>query len=116
MATSLREDLRDALRTALRERQRSTVEVLRSTLAAIDNAEAVPTQRDGTGAVEASRLGAGASDVPRAVLDEDAVRAIVAAEVSDLESAARVYDGLGRADRGRELRTQAALLSEALRA
>ena len=74
--------LRAALRDAMRGRQLHAMAVLRDTLAAIDNAEAVavgeapPALEDGVIAGAAAGLGAG--EVPRRVLSAEVVTAIVA--------------------------------------
>jgi hypothetical protein len=55
--SSLRRRLRDALVAAMKERDRVAVTVLRSTPAAIDNAEAVDATAGGSAAIESSPAG-----------------------------------------------------------
>lgn len=109
---SLRLRLRRALPDAMRARDRVAVSALRATLAALDNAEAVPL--DGTapraGALEDSPVGAGAAEVARRELSEGEVVAIVRAEAAErLETAARL-DSPAHADRAERLRAEAAVL------
>jgi hypothetical protein len=97
MTTSpLRRALRDRLTTAMRERDRDLVSALRSTLAALDNAEAVPL-RDASGVgrpltssehVAGAAIGVGAAEVERRVLGPGDERAVVADEVAGLREAA----------------------------
>jgi uncharacterized protein YqeY len=101
--------LREALRDALRTRQAHAVTVIRETLAAIDNAEAVdasaapPVQH---GVIAGSVAGLGAGEVPRRVLSAEAVRAIVEREMKERRDAATVYAELGRHDEANALRLQ----------
>src|SRR5690606_31917198 len=91
--------LRTALTDAMRARRRDEIEVLRETLAAIDNAEAVdpsaaPPTQDGVFAASAAGLGAG--DVPRRALDAEATTALVERELAERQSAATTYASLGK--------------------
>lgn len=108
----MRRRLRDALLTAMKSRDRLSVAVLRSALAAIDNAEAVetPASAGRGGAIEASPVGAGVADVARRALTEAEVEGIVRAEVAARESAARDYDAAGRSERAESLRAEAGVL------
>ena len=89
---SIRERLRSGLISALRQRDRGALSAYRHALAAIDNAETIVP--DGgvpsAGAVEEAAVGVGASDVPRRVLTDDDVRAVVRAEIAEHESAAHL--------------------------
>ena len=110
---SLRERLRTALPVAMKARDRTAVSVLRSTLSAIDNAEAVdrPAGVDRGLAIEQSAAGAGAMEVARRDLSESDVERIVRAEIAERESAADGYDRSGQADRAEQLRAEAAMLA-----
>lgn len=104
----VRAALRTALVAAMKGRDRVAVSVYRTTLAAIDNAEAVPlapAQR--AGAIEASPARA---DVARTLLTEDQVRAVVFAEAAERRTAAEVVP----ADVADRLRREAALLDALL--
>lgn len=115
-APDLRDRLRAALPGALRSRDSVLVSALRSTLAALDNAEAV--QVDGsahrTGAVELSPRGAGAAEVERETLDDTEVAAIVRTEIADRLDAATDYAAAGHPDRAERLRAEAAALASHL--
>ncbi|WP_392543937.1 hypothetical protein [Oryzobacter telluris] len=111
----MREQLSAALPTAMKARDRVAVAALRSALAAIANAEAVPVDSmPRAGAVEAAAIGAGAADAPRRELTEDDVRAIVATEVDDRVSAAAEMDGHGRTEDAARLIDEADVLRRVL--
>lgn len=110
--TPLRDRLRAALPAALKARDRATASTLRSTLAAIENAEAVDGGAAGrAGAIEASAVGIGVAEAARRELSEADVVAIVRAEIAEREHAAEVYDRSGHPDKAAELRDAAAALS-----
>jgi len=91
----LRQRLRDALPAAVKARDRIAVAALRSTLAAIDNAEAVdrsPSVDERLGIDQIPR-GLGAAEAPRRILTEAQVADIVRAELAEREAAARVRPG-----------------------
>jgi len=109
----VRERLQTALRGAMKARDRAAVAALRSTLAALDNAQAVeadvaPVEHEHF-AGTAGALGAG--EAPRAALDEPASRAIVAREVQERRDAADEYERHGRDDEATRLRAEADLLA-----
>lgn len=107
----VRERLGAALRLAMRSRDTIAVSALRSAISAIGNAEAVPVdQEPGAGAVEVSSVGVGASDVPRRILSEADVIAIVESEVRERHEAAAELDGLGHEQRADRLRLESAVL------
>ena len=105
--------LRAALRDALRSRQMHAVAVIRETLAALDNAEAVdasaapPVQQ---GVFAGSVAGLGAGEVPRRLLSAEAATAIVDREIQDRRDAAAQYSALGRHDEASTLRLQVEVL------
>lgn len=105
--------LRVALRDALRARQPDAVAVMRSTLAAIENAEAAdpgaaPAVEPGVIAGGVAGLGAG--DVARRQLTPQDVAAVVERELAELRDAAASYLTLGRADEAAALRAKLAAL------
>jgi uncharacterized protein len=109
----VRDDLQTALRSAMKARDRAATEVLRSTLAALDNAQAVEAD---VVVVEGEHFagtagGLGAAEVERATLDDAQARAIVAAEAQERRTAADEYERLGRADEAFRLRADADLLA-----
>lgn len=109
--STLRQRLRDALPVALKARDRVAVTVLRSTLAALDNAESVAVQGDpGPLSIERSALGVGAAEVARRELTGADVEEIVRAEIAEREAAAAGYDRAGRTDRAEQLRAEVRVL------
>ncbi|MDQ6522373.1 hypothetical protein RB608_02125 [Nocardioides sp. LHD-245] len=108
--------LRDDLRSALRARDLATVKVLRTMVAAIANAEAVPVSDTGAarpagaGTIAGATSGLGSAEAPRRELTDDDVRALVAGERDDLLAAAAQSEAHAP-DRARELRAAADLLS-----
>jgi uncharacterized protein YqeY len=100
----------------MKARDRVTVGVLRSTLAAIENAEAVaPAEVKGL-AIEQTPLGVGAAEAERRILSADDVARIVRDEIASREDAAADYDRVGHADRAVQLRDEARLLGDFLSA
>jgi hypothetical protein len=98
----------------MKARDRVAVGVLRSTLAAIENAEAiVPAETTGL-AIEQSPLGVGAAEAERRVLSADDVTQIVRDEIADRESAAADYERAGHPDRATALRDEARFLTDFL--
>ncbi|TDD54745.1 GatB/YqeY domain-containing protein [Saccharopolyspora elongata] len=113
----MRTSLRDDLKTALKARNNVAVAALRSALAAIDNAEAVPAGRSlssGNEHVAGAALGVGAAEAQRRRLTESDMRSIVANEVRERAAAAEEYEQAGRDDLAERLRAEAAVLSRHL--
>ncbi|GAA2163984.1 hypothetical protein FHX52_2187 [Humibacillus xanthopallidus] len=108
MTSTLRASLRSRLTLAMRQRDREAAAVLRSAIAAIENAEAVPSP-DAEGArgpsatssarVAGAAVGVGATEAQRRFLDAAAERAIVVAEVALLHEAQQAYAAAGDAPR-----------------
>ena len=96
------------LKAAMSARDRTTVAVLRTTLAALSNAEAV--------SAEGSRAatGAFATDVDRLELGEDDVRRLLERERDELAASADEYDSVGQGEEARGLRGQLAVLDRYL--
>ena len=105
--------LRTALRAAVHRRDAHAVAVLRETLAAIDNAEAVdasaapPVQH---GVIAGGVAGLRAGDVPRRSLRPDEVAAIIEHEIQERRDAATTYAALGCHDEAAALRLQIEVL------
>jgi hypothetical protein len=122
MSSTLRAALRSRLTTAMRERDRSSVSVLRAAVAAIENAEAVPV--DATPAMVASAdvaadvagaaVGLGVTEARRRHLDDATERSVVAAEVESLLEAELTYAAVGDAERARSAASGAVLLRSVL--
>lgn len=111
MSEDLRASLSAALPEAMRGRDRVAVAALRSALAAVANAEAVPVGHGPrAGALEQALLGAGAADAPRRELTPGDVRAIVHLEVREREEAAQTVQAAGRPDEAERLLAEADVL------
>jgi uncharacterized protein YqeY len=109
---SLRLRLRQALPESMRARDKVAVRALRSTLAALDNAEAVHGDDDGhrSPALEQSPVGVGVTEVVRRELSEDRVVEVVRAEVTERLDAAAQLPEVTHAERAEQLRAEAAVL------
>jgi uncharacterized protein len=130
--------LRTALRAAMRARDTVAVSALRSAVAALDNATAVPAPRDpgpgsghaagpasghaagpgsghaagpGSGHVAGGVSGLGAGEAPRRALTPAEEEAIVRAEIADRLAAADIY---GPGPAASRLRAEADLLAAVL--
>lgn len=106
----IRDRLRADLVAAMKARRIADVAVLRTVLAAIDNAGAVEAGPVWPPVVNRS------ADVPRRELTEDDVRAIVAREIAERHDAAAEYRRLGRGDEAERLTAEAELLAPYLEA
>ncbi|WP_200417698.1 hypothetical protein [Streptomyces sp. Y2F8-2] len=109
---TLRLRMRQALPEAMRARDKVAVSALRATLAALDNAEAVPVgeaELRGT-ALEESPVGVGVAEAQRRELSERSVADIVRAEATERLEAADQLTAPGHADRAAQLRAEAAVL------
>lgn len=117
-SSRLRATLRSRLTVALRERDRAAAATLRSAIAALDNAEAVPTG-DGRGPVTSAHvagaaIGVGAAEADRLLLTDGDEREIVGDEIRGLIEAERLYAVAGEAVRASEAGRAAALLDDVL--
>ena len=88
----LREQMKTDLSAAMKARELEAVAALRSVLAAIDNAEAVPADQS-TGLVKPV-LGQ-RNEVPRKALSVDDIRQIVQHEADERRAASAKYADLG---------------------
>jgi uncharacterized protein YqeY len=112
VSSNVRERLRIALLGALKQRDRALVTVLRATLAALDNAEAVAPADDREGlALQETPVGVGVRDVVRRELSDEDMELLVRAEIDDRQTAARVYEQAGEHERARRLRLEADTLT-----
>jgi uncharacterized protein YqeY len=99
----LRDRLQTSLKAAMQARDASATSVLRTTLSAIANAEAVEVP-----------AGTTATELPRRHLTEDDVRAIVRGERDDLATTATELRSHGRLDEAKELDAKASVLRSLL--
>lgn len=93
----------------MRSRDTGAVAAVRTALAAIDNAEAVPQDTSGSATPVVLAKG-GDAEVERRKLDEDGMRAIVAAEADEYADLSRRSGELGATDAARVAFEQATLL------
>ncbi|MGW7007777.1 hypothetical protein ACWGCW_34495 [Streptomyces sp. NPDC054933] len=96
----------------MRARDKAAVSALRATLAALDNAEAVPVDEAALRglALEQSPVGVGVTEAARRELSERSVAEIVRAEATErLEIAAQLTQP-AHADRVAQLRAEASVL------
>ncbi|MFT7837967.1 GatB/YqeY domain-containing protein [Saccharothrix sp. BKS2] len=115
----MRATLGEALKSALKERDRVAIAALRSALSAIDNAEAVPVEAPAGPAASGEHIagavaGLGAAEAERRQLTEADVRSIVEGEVRERSVAAAEYERLGRDDVAERLRAEAGVLERHL--
>ncbi len=113
----IRQHLRDSLTRAMKARDLVAVAALRSTIAAIDNAEAVdeaPLTPVGDGVIAQAASGLGAAEAERRTLSEDDTIHIVRAEVEERAAAADGYERAGRSERAERLRAEVAVLEAVL--
>jgi uncharacterized protein len=102
-AQALRDTLRSDLRAAMRSRDTMRVSVLRTLIAAIDNAEAVAlpeksgAPRTRAVSIHVAVTGDGPSEVERRLLSKTELAAIIQAEVKALQSAAHDLRSRGAA-------------------
>jgi len=105
-AAAFKERLRADLKTALRERAMDEVRVLRTLIATLDNAEAVPGEYVALPRAFGDPSGEGA----RQELDAHAVAALLESEIDSRLAAAEDYQDRRRADEAARLRHEAQLL------
>jgi len=105
--TTLQQRLQAALPVAMKARDKPAVSALRSALAAIDNAAAVPPRDSDFGPAS---VGLGVTEVARREQDETEVDRIVRAEVAERLAAADQYDRLDRAEQAEQKRIEARAL------
>ena len=111
----VRQALRDALPGAMKARDTPTRNAIRSALAAIENAEALPVDEADTIVVTSEHVagaavGVGAAEAQRRELDEEKILEIVSSERNERLMAAAELRALGQHDRATELETEAAAL------
>ena len=110
--------MRAALTTAMKAKDAVSIKALRSTLGALDNAEAVvldPTPVPTTSAtIAGAAMGLGAADAARHELTIDDAERVVRAEIAERHDAAEQYDTAGQGERAATLRAEAAVLEALL--
>jgi uncharacterized protein len=128
---AIRAGLELALRAAIKARDTVAVSALRSVLAAIANAEAVPQPGRSTtptsvvgapsanGAVASQHVaggatGLGAAEADRKTLTGDETAALVRNEITERQAAARQYEDAGHQERAARLLREAWVIQAAL--
>ena len=111
-ADQVKRELRDGLTSAMKDRRVAAITVLRSALAAIDNAEAISTDSLGDPGAARKPLGEsfGANEVPRRALDAGELAEILRAECDGRLRAAEHYDLHGRGAEAERMKREAAAL------
>jgi len=108
---ALRAALRAGLTTALKARDTDAVSALRTAIAAIDNAQAVPATAPSPATASAhvagATSGAGSAEAPRRQLGCGEPHDILRAQIAEHSREADQYQRLGRAEAAERLRRQA---------
>ncbi len=107
--------IRADIRAAMGAKQMSEARVLRTLLAALDNAEAQPVAPGHTPYVERA-FGDKAAEVARKVLTAEDVETVLEAEHEERVSAARALEQHGKAAEASALNAEAALVARYMRA
>jgi uncharacterized protein YqeY len=112
-APLLKKRLRDDLKVAIRARSTDEVRLLRTLIAALDNAEAVPTATDGPATPRAGTRAFGdpSGEVARREIDEASLDALLADEAGARLAAAGDYDRHGQGAEAARLRKEAELIA-----
>jgi uncharacterized protein YqeY len=106
-AAALKERLRGDLKAAMQAKAAAEVRLLRTLIAALDNAEAVP----GASKYVPRAFGETGTEVARLQLDGAAVEGILAAEIDTRLAAAADYDRHGASVEAQRLRDEADLIA-----
>lgn len=119
MISPLRAALRDRLNAAMRVRDRQTMGAIRSVLAALENAEAVPVEERGTAEATSDQVagtaaGLGAGEAHRRVLSPDEERALIEREIAELRASSAELAAVGHPERSAELLRAAEIVEGAL--
>jgi uncharacterized protein len=105
----LREQLKAALLLAMKSRQPNVVSTLRSILSEIDNAEAIPMEASMVPVVGRS------NDVPRKLLSEEQMQAILEHQYDEIEASLAEYRRLEKHDEAAQLQTELNVLAPYLK-
>ena len=105
-AAALKERLREELKTAMRDKRADEVAVLRKLIAALDNAEAVPTE-----GYRPRALGDPGGEVARRELDKAEVDALLVNEIAERRSAVEELERRGRPNEAALLAREAELIA-----
>lgn len=118
-ASQFRAELRRELRVALKSRQPESVSALRTLIAALDNAEAVPVDADLPrsidGVIAHASLGVGSTEAARRELEMTDVQAILRELLDDYGTQARQYRSIQQFEAADRLERQADVVRAHLR-
>lgn len=118
-AQALRAALRHRLAAALKARDPDALAALRTAIASIDNAQAIPLPGTGPPASSAriagAGSGAGSTEAARRQLGGGELRDILLGQIAEYTSEADRYDALGQADAAERLRRRARVLTAYVR-
>ncbi len=109
-AVALKERLRADLKAAMQARASDEVRLLRTLIAALDNAEAVPVEVSEEDKFAISRVGDPAVEVQRRALDAETVDRLLESEAEARLAAAADYERHGEGAEARRLRNEAELI------
>ena len=112
-AHAMKTRLRADLRAAMKEGRSDEARLIRSLVAAIDNAEAPPLPA-GQKAADLQRFHDGSAEVERLSLSVAQVRAVLMAEMQERERAAAELNRVNMVDRANALNTEALLVKRYL--
>jgi uncharacterized protein YqeY len=107
-STPLADALQEGLRDAMRRRDRTSISALRTALAAIANAEAVPLEPQARSTPVPSAPGP--QEAPRLVLSDDEVATILRHEIEDRHDTIARFEAAGQHEAAEPLRDQVAVL------
>lgn len=111
---AFRKEVRRDLRAALKSRQPEMVSVLRTMIAAIDNAEAVQpeeqTPRSADGTVAHSSPGVGSTEAPRRELTMSDIHALIRDLLREYETQEKHYRSIHQHEAADRLRRQSNVL------
>lgn len=110
-ASAMKARLSADLRHALKEKDGPRAALLRSLVAALDNAEA---PHAAAGPTLGQDFRSGAAEVERRVLNDRDVRRVLITEIEEREDAAAQFERLGLAERAATLRFEATLARQYL--
>jgi len=107
-ATALKERLRADLKAAMQAKAAGEVRLLRTLIAALDNAEAVAVEQKG---YVSRKFGDPSGEVPRLQLDDGAINQLLRREIEARTEAASDYERHGEAAEAQRLRDEASLIA-----
>ncbi|MBB1093329.1 hypothetical protein HUU61_18810 [Rhodopseudomonas palustris] len=108
-ANAMKTRMRADLRAAMKDGRTSEAKLIRTLVAAIDNAEAPPLS-DGERATDQHRFHDGSAEVERLSLNPAQVRAVLVAEMQERERAAAEMNRVNRLDRADALHAETLLV------